>query len=103
MLDRGSAAIVVVRGGVLVAVLLVLDEALEELQGGNRRFVLLEIFGKANEEVVLVLHFPVLDHLAELGDAVVDQLFLVAVGVADDLPEKVGDLSLEGGVLGVLA
>ena len=48
-------------------------------------------------------HFPQLDHLAELGDAVAHNLVLVVVRVAYYLPEEVSQRVLECLVLRVLA
>lgn len=50
--------------------------------------------------MLLLVHRPVLDHVGELLDAVLDELFFVVVRVDDDLPKELASLLLEVHVFG---
>jgi hypothetical protein len=47
---------------------------------------------------MLSLHFPGLDHVAELGYAVIDEVLLELIPVTDNLPEIIGSTLLKHGV-----
>jgi hypothetical protein len=49
---------------------------------------------------MLHFHLPALNHVAELGDAVVYELLLVIVTIADDPPEVFSGSLLEGCIFG---
>lgn len=49
---------------------------------------------------MLHFHLPALNHFAELGDAVVYELLLEIVTIADDPPEVFSCAILEGSIFG---
>lgn len=49
---------------------------------------------------MLHFHLPALNHFAELGDAVVYELFLEIVAIADNPPEVFSGALLEGCIFG---
>ncbi len=82
---------------------MILDQSLEKSNTWNRWFVLAKILSKRFKERVFLGHIPVSHHIAEFSDAIINQIFLYIIRVANNFPEEVTSLELEVIISGVSA